>query len=100
MLFRSAHVNQFRESAERGDRYGVIDGDIAIINRTVWNKACEEAGLSPKALLGHLKSKGLIITSGKAYTKTKRIDGVAVHCVWMRLPPDDGEPGDYDDLPL
>lgn len=96
----AAHVNQFRENTEHGDRYGVIDGDIAMINRTIWNKACEEAGLSPKALLGHLKSKGLIITSGKAYTKTKRIDGVAVHCVWMILPPEDGEQREYDDVPL
>ena len=52
---------------------------------TIWNKACEEAGLSPKALLGHLKSKGLIDTRSKGYTKTKRIDGMAVDCVWLRL---------------
>ena len=96
----AAHVNQFRESAERGERYGVIESDTAIINRTIWNKACEEAGLSPKALLGHLKSKGLIITGSKGYTKTKRIDGVSVHCVWMRLPPGDEETGEYDELPL
>lgn len=97
----AAHVNQFRESGERGDRYGVIEGDgnIAIINRTVWNKACEEAGISSKALLGHLKAKGLIDARSKGYTKTKRIDGVAVDCVWMHLPTDDG--GDnYDELPL
>ncbi len=63
---------------------------------------CEEAGLSSKALLGHLKSKGLIDarTKGRGYTKTKRIDGVAVDCVWMRLPPDDGEEDSYDELPL
>lgn len=98
----AAHVNQFRESVERGERYGVIDGNIAIINRTVWNKACEEAGLSSKALLGHLKSKGLIDvrSKGRGYTKTKRIDGVVVDCVWMRLPPDGGEDDRYDELPL
>lgn len=96
----AAHVNQFRERTEHGDRYGVIDRDTAIINRTVWNRACEEAGISPKALLGHLKSKGLIITGSKGHTKTKRIDGVSVHCVWMRLPPDDEEPEEYDELPL
>ena len=97
----AAHVNQFKESVERGERYGIIEHDIAIINRTIWNKACEEAGLSPKALLGHLKSKGLIDTRSKGYTKTKRIDGMAVDCVWLRLPPDDGEGDNYDDeLPL
>ena len=97
----AAHVNQFHENIERGERYGIIEHDIAIINRTIWNKACEEAGLSPKALLGHLKSKGLIDTRSKGYTKTKRIDGMAVDCVWLRLPPDDGEGDNYDDeLPL
>lgn len=98
----AAHVNQFRESAERGERYGVIEGDTAIINRTIWNKACEEAGISPKALLGHLRSKGLIDvrTDRKAYTKKKRIDGVPVDCVWLHLPRDDEEVGEYDELPL
>ena len=96
----AAHVNQFRERTEHGDRYGVIDRDTAIINRTVWNRACEEAGISPKALLGHLKSKGLIETRGRGYTKTRRIDGVAVDCVWLRLPTDDSEADDDDGLPL
>jgi len=96
----AAHENQFRENVERGEHYGIIDNDMAIINRVVWNKACEEAGISSKALLGHLKSKGLIITGSKGYTKTKRIDGMSVHCVWMRLPPDDEGTGEYDDLPL
>lgn len=94
----AAHVNQFRET-EHGERYGVIEGNMAIVNRTVWNKACEDAGISSKALLGHLKAKGLIDTGGKGYTKMKRIDGVPVHCVWMRLPPEEQLP-EYDDLPL
>jgi len=96
----ASHANQFRESVEHGEHYGIIDGDTAIINRMVWNQACEEVGISSKALLGHLKSKGLIETRSKGYTKTKRIDGVAVDCVWLRLPPDDGDGDDYDELPL
>lgn len=98
----ASHVNQFQENAERVERYGVIEGNIAIINRTVWNKACEEAGISSKALLGHLRSKGLIDvrTDRKAYTKKKRIDGVPVDCVWLHLPQDDEEAGEYDELPL
>ena len=96
----AAHVNLFRESAERGERYGVIEGDMAIINRTVWNRACDEAGISSKALLGHLKAKGLIETRGRGYTKTRRIDGVAVDCVWMHLPTDDSEADVDDELPL
>lgn len=96
----ASHVNQFRENAERGERYGIIDGDTAIINRTVWNNACEEAGVSSKALLGHLKSKGLIDTGSKGYTKTRRIDGVSVHCVWLHLPPDEDQGEKDHELPL
>lgn len=96
----ATHTNQFRESVEHGEHYGVIDGNMAIIIRTVWNKACEEAGLSSKALLGHLKAKGLIETRSRGYTKTRRIDGVAVDCVWLCLPTDDGEADDDDELPL
>lgn len=94
-----AHVNQFRED-EHGDRYGVIDGNTAIINRTVWNKACDDAGISSKALLGHLKAKGLIFTNEKGYTKAKRIGGVPVNCVWMRLPEEDESEDECDFLPL
>ena len=64
----------------RGDQGAAIVKN-PFCGKLVW--ACEEAGLSPKALLGHLKSKGLIDTRSKGYTKTKRIDGMAVDCVWL-----------------
>lgn len=96
----SEHVNSFQDGVETGQRYGVIDGNIAIINRSVFNAACQEAGISPKALLSHLRSQGRLILGAKGFTKAKKINGVPTHCVWMMLPGEDGEEtGDMELLP-
>ena len=89
----SANVNQFGERVERGERYGVIDEreNIAIINRVIWNRMCEGAGISSKSLLSGLKEKGLLVLGPKGYTKTRRLDGVPTACVWLRLPAEDGD---------
>lgn len=94
----SANAAQFSETIDRGERYGVIDGNVAVINRVVWNRMCEQAGLSSKALLSHLKSRGLLVLGTKGYTRTKKLDGIPTACVWLRLPVDDET--DEDDLPL
>lgn len=69
-----------------GDTYGLIDGDYAYINRTVFRGACRDGGFDEQALLSWLKARGLILTRGRAYTKNKRVGGVAVECVVMQLP--------------
>lgn len=96
----AANSSQFRETVDRGEHYGVIEDNVAIINRGIWNKACMEGGISPKALLSNLKSEGLLVLGSKGYTKAKRIDGIPVHCVWMRLPSDEIGLTSEDDLPL
>jgi hypothetical protein len=80
-------INAAKFSGESGgDVYGVIEGDFAYINRTVFRNACKDGGFDESALLSWLKVKGLIQTRGRAYTKNKRIGGVAVECVVMQLP--------------
>lgn len=96
----SANAAQFSEQIEHGERYGVIDGRTAIINRVVWNRTCEQAGISSKALLSHLKSKNLLKLGTKGYTKTKKIDGIPTACVWLRLPVENDEEQEEDMLPL
>ena len=96
----SANAAQFSESIDRGERYGTIDGNTAVINRVVWNRTCEQAGISSKALLSHLKSKGLLVLGTKGYTKTKKLDGIPTACVWLRLPVEDDLDGIEDELPL
>lgn len=99
----SANSNQFAEEIRHGERFGVIDeeNNLAIINRVVWNRMCEQAGFSSKALLSGLKERGLLVLGSKGYTKTKKLDGVPTNCVWLRLPVDGVEDGEgADELPL
>ena len=88
----SQNQNKLQGSAEFGEVYGVIEDNYAYINRSVFNKACTEYGINAPALLSHLKSRGLILTrsDGRGNTKTRRIGGVPMECVVMRLPEDDG----------
>jgi uncharacterized protein (DUF927 family) len=73
------------------DVYGRIDGNTAYIIRSVFYTACESAGISAKALLSHLKSKGLIeVRNGsRAVTVGKSLGGSKVECVALKLPADD-----------
>ena len=68
-----------------GDSYGIIDGDFAYINRTAFRNACTDSGFDESALLSWLRKKGLIQTRGRAWTKCKRINGVQVECVVLKL---------------
>ena len=71
-----------------GDCYGVVDAEtnMAYIIRSVFNNVCADNAISPKALLSHLKSRGLIDTGPKGYTKPKRLCGQVANCVWLHLP--------------
>jgi len=99
----SQNANRLRGGSENTDVYGLIgenqDAGWVYIIRSVWNKVCAENGFSAKALLSHLKTKGLLQTrsGSRAFTKNKRINGVATECVVMRLKTDDAE---FDELPL
>jgi hypothetical protein len=87
------NANKMQRDTESGDVFGLIDGDRAYIIRSIFNQACLAEGISPKALLSHLKSRGLIETRGKAYTINRRINKVYTECVSMKLPQG------FDDLP-
>ena len=81
-----------------GETFGVIEGDLAYINRTAFRKACTDGGYNETAVLSWLKSKGLIETRGRAMTKSKRIRGVRVECVAMKLPACQPEENPLDEL--
>lgn len=98
----ASNERQFADEVERGEHYGIFRDGCAVINRTIWDKICTEAGISPKALLSHLKSKGLLKrTAKRGYTCNWRIDKhVSIPCVWLKLPPDENEDDEEDSLPL
>ena len=81
--------SQFQPVVEHGEHYGVIEGDVAIVNRSVFNRVCQNNSISPKALLSSLKVQGKLVLGAKGYDKTKKIDNIPVHCIWMRMQPED-----------
>jgi hypothetical protein len=68
-----------------GECYGIIENNTAYINRSVFNKVVQDAGYSYAATLSYLKSNNLIETRGRAFTKSKRINGVRSECVVLKL---------------
>ena len=82
-----SNVNRFfnPELPAVGDCYGIIENSTAYINRGVFNKVVQEAGFSYAATLSYLKANGLIETRGRAFTKSKRINGVRSECVVLKL---------------
>ena len=88
----SINANKLRgiHDDDRGECYGVVDGNTACIIRTVFSKVCAEYGISEKGLLSHLRSRNLIDCSGvRGFTKTKRLGPTqTAACVWLKLPKD------------
>lgn len=71
------------------------DADWIYINQSIFRNAVEDAGYNGRALLSYLKSKGLIKTRGRRFTKGKRIEGILTECILMKLP-DAGYEADDD----
>lgn len=82
------------------DAYGVIEQNTAYINRGLFNKVIQDAGFSGNAVLSYLKSNSKIETNGRKYTRCKRVNGVRTECVVLRLPTENDETEDFDELPL
>ena len=76
---------------DKGECYGIVDGDTAFIIRSVFSRVCADNGLSEKGLLSHLRSRGLIDCRDGKFVRTKRIGPTQVAtCVWLKLPKPDG----------
>lgn len=79
---------RMQRGIESGEIFGLIEGDVAYIIRTVFNKAAQDGGYSPQVLLSYFKQRGLIEAPKapqKGTTKMRRINGNPVHCVCLRL---------------
>ena len=96
----ASNVNRFfnPEAPPVGECYGIIENNIAYINRGIFNKVVQEAGYSYAATLSYLKSNSLIETRGRAFTKGKRINGVLSECVVLKLQTEWDDPSNTDDL--
>lgn len=82
------------------DVLGVLEDGYAYIIRSVFDRTMQDAGYSTAAMLSYLKQEDLIKTRGRAYTKCKRINGVAAECVCLKLPILETDGEQDDELPL
>ncbi len=98
----ASNVNRFYSAdvPPTGEVYGVIDNTTAFINRGVFNRVVQEAGFSVAATLSYLKANKLIETRGRAYTKSKRINGIRSECVVLSLQTEWDDECSADELPL
>lgn len=96
----ASNVNRFfnPETPPVGDCYGVIENNVAYINRGVFNRVVQEAGYSYAATLSYLKSNRLIDVRGRAFTKSKRINGVRTECVVLKLQTEWDDESDPNEL--
>lgn len=69
-----------------GDVYGVLEDNEAFIIRSVFERVASDGGFSSAALISWLKQNDKIRTRGRNLTRGKRINGVNVECVCLRLP--------------
>lgn len=96
----AANRNRFDFVDNTQEIYGVLseEDNIAYIIRSKFAKAVQEQGFDERALLSWLKTKGLILVRGRRNTRGKRIKGVNVECIALRLPQADDEPYTPDDF--
>lgn len=76
------------DNSKSEEVWGKLDdnGELIWIIRPIFNRAVEEAGFNPAALLSYLKQESLIKTHAKGYTLSARINKMPANCVVMQLP--------------
>lgn len=99
----ASNVNRFNtdDAPATGEVYGVLEGDMAYIIKSVFERAVQEAGFSASATLSYLRSNKLIELrrDKRGYSKSKRIGRTSPQCIWLRLSPP-AETNEDDMLPL
>ena len=75
-------LKKFEDDDDLMERWGLVDSEFFYVVKSRFEKICTEAGYNSKSLLSWMKQTGKIEVS-KGYTKTKRINGEAVSCVWI-----------------
>lgn len=88
----AANSKRFVSGEENtGEVFGVIQNNYAYIIRSKFDEVTEKQGFNQRALLSWLKSNGKILFRGRNNTRGKRINGVNVECVAMKLPEEELE---------
>jgi hypothetical protein len=97
------NANKMREqtSDDRGEIYGIIEGNVAYIIASVFDNACRDGGFDPRPLRSWmLKKKLLAAQSGKnRSTFVRKINGLSTRCVAVTLESEDKITA-ADDIPF
>ena len=76
------HCEKWGEIELPGVEY---DTRIAIIQNQAMDMLCKEGGFSKKSFLSWAKKKNLLITENSRTKKVKKMSGVNVRCVWLKM---------------
>lgn len=84
----AANKKKFDTEDDVPEVWGEVDDNFFYVIKNRFEKICIDGNYSARALLSWLKSNGKIEAS-KGFTKSKRINGEPVHCVWLIKNPSD-----------
>lgn len=81
--------------------YGKIEDNMAYINNNVLTQALNDNGFNPTATYSYLKARNLIEPGkGRGFGGSKKIGRTNTYCIFLKLPSDDENCDEIDELPL
>lgn len=97
------NANKMRgiQDGDKGECYGIVKDGVACIIRSAFNQFCSDSGINPVGFLSHLRTKKLIQTPAKGFTKVKELGNIdgqrkLAHCVCLVMPDEDETRPLYD----
>jgi len=83
----SINMNKFEPDEDnnyKGEVWGAIDNNYVYIIKNIFDKFCERGNFSSKSFCSWMNEKGISQTSDGRISKTKRINGTATRCIWIK----------------
>lgn len=90
----------FESSDKVSTRWGTIEDGYAIIIATVFSELMKKGNFQDKAFLSWARKNDLIVASKDRMKKQKKFDatGTPVWCIWLKLPTEEENVVDVEDL--
>lgn len=83
------NMNKFKPDIHtgeyKGEIWGEIYGDYAIILNNVFTRICDKGNFSSKSFLSWASKKGLLQTDKGRNSKKKRVDGSSSWCIFLKI---------------
>lgn len=79
---------KFDDNSENIEKWGVIDGNYAIIISKVFNRLCDEGKFSRQSFLSWANLKGLLKTDKGRLDKDRRFGNIKQRCIYLDINPD------------